>query len=52
MLAGRWLTSEPAIERFLAAQTPPLDTSPAPRTPARRRRASEKAAAELERIGI
>jgi hypothetical protein len=53
-LSGRWLTSAPALERFLAAQTPQLDApaAPAPRSPAQRRRASERAAAELERLGI
>jgi len=53
-LSGRWLTSEPAIERFLAAQTPHIDlpAPTAPRTPTARQRASERAAAELSRIGI
>jgi hypothetical protein len=53
-LSGRWLTSGPAIERFLAAQTPATDTPapPTPRTPTARRRASERAAAELDKIGI
>jgi hypothetical protein len=32
-LGGRWLTSEPALRRFLAAQTPELGASP-PRTAA------------------
>jgi hypothetical protein len=53
-LAGKWLTSTPALERFLAAQTPQMDTSaaPTPRSPARRKKASERAAAELARLGI
>jgi hypothetical protein len=53
-LSGRWLTSERAIERFLAAQTPTIDTpTPAtPRTPTRRQRDSEKAAKELEALGV
>lgn len=53
-LAGRWLTSGPALERFLAAQTPNLDmpAAPAPRSPGQRRRASKRAARELDRIGI
>jgi hypothetical protein len=53
-LAGRWLTSAPAIERFLAAQTPAIDqqTPTAPRTPGQRSKASEKAARELEALGI
>jgi hypothetical protein len=52
-LAGRWLTSEPAIERFLAGQTPDADPAPSTiRTPTQRRKASERAARELDRIGI
>jgi hypothetical protein len=53
-LAGRWLTSGPALERFLARQTPVMDTAPtaAPRTPTQRRRASKRAERELERLHI
>jgi hypothetical protein len=53
-VSGRWLTTEEAISRFVAAQTPQDDTEarPAPCTPTQRRRASEQAARELERIGI
>lgn len=54
-LAGRWLTSEEAISRFLLSQTPPEDAAPrmeTPRTPTQRRKASERAARELDRIGI
>jgi hypothetical protein len=51
-VAGRWLTSEGALQRFIAAQTP--DTSPIPsiRTPGQRRRASERAARALDKLGI
>jgi hypothetical protein len=53
-LAGRWITTQGAIARFLAAQTPRLDgDQPAPpRTPVSRRQASERAAAELAKVGI
>jgi hypothetical protein len=52
-LAGRWLTSEPALERFLAAQTPAIgDPLASPRTPTQSRKASERAAKELEALGI
>lgn len=53
-VSGRWLTSEEAISRFVAAQTPPADAEarPTPRTPPQRRKASERAARELDRIGI
>lgn len=53
-LAGRWLTSEEAIVRFLAAQTPPPPDAPppAPRTPRRRQQAAERAAKKLDKMGI
>jgi hypothetical protein len=53
-IGGRWLTSQEAIQRFAERLTPRLDGEPAPtpRTPAARRRASERAARELEAAGI
>jgi hypothetical protein len=55
-LGGRWVTSREALQRFAERLTPRLDapqeTPPNPRTPGRRQRASERAAAELERLGI
>jgi hypothetical protein len=53
-LGGRWVTTAGAIRRFIAAQTPSLDTEGAetPRTAARRQRASERAAQQLEDLGI
>jgi hypothetical protein len=52
-LGGRWLTSVEALERFAAAQTPNLDNRPQlPRTLNARRRASERAEAQLKKIGI
>jgi hypothetical protein len=53
-ISGRWLTSEEAISRFVAAHTPPSDAAamPPPRTPTARQRASERAARELDRVGI
>jgi hypothetical protein len=54
-VGGRWLTSRPAVARFVAALTPadPTDGAPpsAPCNPAARRRASERAAAALEKMG-
>lgn len=53
-LAGRWLTSEQALDRFLAAQdlecNPNLQLIPAApmRTATQRRRASERAAREID----
>jgi hypothetical protein len=55
-LGRRWVTSYEALEEFAAALTPRLDDEPAAvlhtRPPTKRRRASEKAGAELERLGI
>jgi hypothetical protein len=55
-LGGRWITSREAIQRFGERLTPPLDigdtsVSP-PCTPTQRHRASERAAKELEKLGI
>jgi hypothetical protein len=53
-LGGRWLTSQEALARWAERLTPRLDSEPAPtpRTPAQRRRASERAGKNLERLGI
>ncbi len=51
-VAGRWLTSEAALQRFIAAQNPGAISAPTIRTPTQRQRASERAARELEKIGI
>jgi hypothetical protein len=52
-VGGRTLTSREAIGRFAARQTPVSEqTAVQLRTPGQRQRASEKAARELERIGI
>jgi hypothetical protein len=52
-LGGRWLTSVEALQRFAERLTPTFHASPPMyHTPARRRRASEKAAAELGKAGI
>jgi hypothetical protein len=54
-LGGRWLTSVEALERFAVAQTPRLDETSEPpglpRSPSVRRRASQRAATELESAG-
>lgn len=51
-VGGRWLTSEQAIGRFVAALTGTANQpTPAPRAPAERRRASAAAARRLEKIG-
>ena len=51
---GRWLTSREALQRFSARLTPRIDDPerPAPRSPDKRRRASERADAELEKRGV
>ncbi len=53
-IGGRWVTSEEALARFAARLTPRLDapTPASPRSPGRRQRASQRAAAALEKIGI
>jgi hypothetical protein len=55
-LAGKWVTTPGAIRRFIEAQTPRESAEeasvPVPRSPAKRQRASERAAAELEQLGI
>ena len=53
-IGGRWVTSREALQRFAESLTPPLDGNSAQihRSPTARRRASEKAAKELERLGI
>ena len=53
-IGGRWVTSREALQRFAEALTPQLNghAAPPPRSTAKRRRASERAAKELERLGI
>ena len=53
-LGGRWLTSGPAIERFIHAQTPSLETNPALRTsaPTQAAKRAERAGKVLEQFGI
>jgi hypothetical protein len=50
-LGCRWLTSEPALQRFAdALSTPPADSVPT-RIPTARQKASARAAAELRAMG-
>jgi hypothetical protein len=53
-LGGRWLTSREALQRFSDRLTPRLDAKAeaAPRGPGKRRRASERAAKQLQAMGI
>ena len=53
-VGGRWLTSQEALARFAERLTPDLSSepAPAPRSPAARRRAGERAAEELDRLGL
>jgi hypothetical protein len=53
-LGGRWFTTREAIQRFAAALTPRLGGTafPCPRSAGARSRASERAEAELRRMGI
>ena len=47
----RWLTSEPALSRFATALGTPDNSTPPARSPAARRNASDRADAELRRMG-
>jgi hypothetical protein len=47
----RWLTSEPALQRFADALGNPPDDPPPARTPTARQRASDRADAELRAMG-
>jgi hypothetical protein len=53
-LSGRWLTSRQALQRFIEGQTPARGAvQPAfAGTPGRRRKAAERAGAELTKAGI
>jgi hypothetical protein len=54
-LGGRWMTTRAALQRFTERLTPRMggaESTPAPRTSGKRLRASERAGAELERLGI
>lgn len=53
-LGGRWLTSRAALQRFADRLTPTAsdEPMPAPRTPGKRQRDSERAAARLTAKGI
>jgi hypothetical protein len=53
-IGNRWVTSRGALQRFAERLTPSTDRDPTPslRTPTARQRASERAAAELEALGI
>ncbi len=53
-LGGRWVTSREAIQRFAEHLTPRVadEPGPAPRSPGRRHRASERAAKQLEKLGV
>jgi hypothetical protein len=52
-MGGRWLTSREALQRFANAQTQLQDVLPElPRSPAHRQRANQRAAAELDGLGL
>lgn len=55
-LGAKWITSREALARFCSRLTPGLSNAPpappTPRSPGARARASERAARELERVGI
>jgi hypothetical protein len=55
-LGGQLVTTEQALQRFAENLTPPAEGEPppaaTPRSAGKRRRAAERAGAELDRIGI
>jgi hypothetical protein len=56
-LGSRWVTSREALARFTERLTPKFSEptgkpANAPRSPASRRRASDRAAAELKKLGL
>ena len=53
-LGSRWMTSAAALARFAETLTPRLAKVPgsSPRSPTKRRRESDRAAADLEKLGI
>jgi hypothetical protein len=53
-LGGKWVSTRAALRRFILAQNPDLpDGQPRPiRSAGKRRRASERAAEQLSKIGI
>jgi hypothetical protein len=53
-VGNRWITSREALQRFAEALTPrhAAQESLAPRSPAKRRGASERAARQLDELGI
>jgi Protein of unknown function (DUF1580) len=54
-VGSRWVTSREAIQRFMEALTPRIDdegSTPGVRTTTRRQRASDRAAEELDQLGL
>jgi hypothetical protein len=53
-LGNRWFTTAAALQRFAAALTPQPADSPtrSPRTTEQRQRATERAAAQLDQLGL
>jgi hypothetical protein len=52
-LGGKWVSSWPALQRFLLARTPDLDDEPATlRSPAKQMKAATRAGKALEKIGF
>jgi hypothetical protein len=52
-LGGRWMTSREALQRFSERLTPELGAAQStPRSPAARRKASDRAEQELQQLGF
>lgn len=50
-IGGRWVTSEPAVDRFIRRLSAVPDLAPGPRSPAERNRAADAADKELAAMG-
>jgi hypothetical protein len=52
-IRGRWMTSAPALARWIAAQSdPPAEAMPTLRTPTQRAKAADRAGRELDAAGL
>jgi len=53
-MAGRWISSRAALQRWIAAQSPQTEGEPvpAPRSPGKRQRSSDRAGKQLTEHGV
>jgi hypothetical protein len=52
-VGNKWVTSKEALQRFTERLTPAIgQDKPTPRTPGKRQRAADRAAEQLEKMGV